>query len=175
MLDASETDRAFAEKRMREINEAWQVLQDTDRRKAYDDTLWTGGQRRERPPAPPPEPADMSDPFERGNDFLDLGPERQHRGGFVRMLPWLLVLVTLALIFVLTAYAGRNANKIPGDSPAAPRCVTVVPITVVTEVPCTGPHDLRIMTRVDAATPCPVGQIRRKLTNDGMFDCVVLN
>ena len=60
--DADLATRSSAEERMRRVNQAWAVLGDEDRRRAYDQTLAEGerdarlAERRSRPPgAPSPE------------------------------------------------------------------------------------------------------------------------
>jgi len=72
-------DSADNEEAMRELNEAWAILRDPDRRAAYDDTL---------------------DPF----DFPEWNP--YHRPpSWVRRAPVIAVLAVLLAIFILTAYA----------------------------------------------------------------------
>jgi hypothetical protein len=39
-------------------------------------------------------------------------------------------------------------------------------------VSCSGPHDVKLITRVDEQTGCPSGTERRRLSTDGLLDCV---
>ena len=176
---ASEADQVFAERRMREINEAWATLQDPDRRHAYDESLWTGADRARarQNSTPPPDPEVRRDPLAREHDVLDLGPDAARvKRSVLRHLPWMLLVGVLIAIFVVTAYLGKDANDQPNPGgPAAGRCVTR-PITgAVTDVPCTTPNTLKIVSRVDAVTPCPQGTTKRQLFADGLWDCVTPN
>ncbi|MCU1352988.1 MAG: hypothetical protein JWM05_2197, partial [Acidimicrobiales bacterium] len=51
-------------------------------------------------------------------------------------------------------------------------CLTVRPGPTTSIVSCCRPHDVRVVTRVDEATPCPAGTERRRLATDGRLDCV---
>ncbi len=108
------------------LNEAWRVLRDPERRRAYDRELG------------------RTAPGER----------------VIRGLPWMLVLVVLAVIFVFTAFARR-------DRPAGPAgvdgyleqgsCVALAAARPATEVPCDGPYDGVVVALVPFAQPCPAG------------------
>ncbi len=167
---------------MREINEAWHTLGDPVRRRRYDETLRTaprpaGHPSGERTRAAVPVPTSDDD-----DDMIDvMGEIGPLQAQVVRGLPWVLLLLVFGAIFVFTAYA--TAGK-PSQSPASPRppatvangsCLTIrsgptPPATQV--VPCGGAHDVKLVTRVDERTACPSGTERRRLSTDGLLDCV---
>lgn len=180
MVDGSPAERALAERRMREVNEAWQALQDPARRRRYDDglvgrdrratTAGTGGRggagaARSTTPVPT---ADEDD------DLVDvLPPMGAVAAGLFRHGPWVALVLVLGLIFVATAYAGDDDPVVEGPAPVrAGACVDVATGPTTTVVPCDGPHDLRIVRRVREGQPCPAGTERRRLGTDGLLDCV---
>jgi len=85
--------------------------------------------------------------------------------------------VVLVVIFVLTAYAGTNREPSPPPARSgglsAGACVNVASGPITSVVPCSGPHQLRIVSRVDEMTACPEAAERRRLGTDGLIDCVV--
>jgi hypothetical protein len=182
--DASSAERALAGRRMREVNEAWRTLGDPVRRHEYDLTLRPSRQAAGRPSvdrsratAPVPAPEDDDD------DLIDvMGEIGPLQAQVVRGLPWVLLLVVFGAIFVFTAYA--TAGK-KAQTPATPRVPATVALgsclnvrtgpmpPATTVVPCSGAHDVKLVTRVDERTPCPPGTQRRRLATDGLLDCVV--
>lgn len=123
--DLSVAARSLAERRMREINEAWAVLGASDRRARYDDDLHRAARVASPAPAAPSqdhletevgfdgledvddlEDVDILRPLSRGEAFL------LQRG------PWIAaVLIALALL-IGTAYAG-NARPRPAQTPSS--------------------------------------------------------
>lgn len=177
---ASAAERALAERRIREINEAWQTLRDPTTRRAYDE------RRRTTAPSHPSTTPDASPvPRDGAADDDDLVDVMGHLGPMqaqvVRGLPWAVLLAVFAAIFVFTAYA---TVKHPSGSPARTRSPATVsdgsclrirtgptpPATAV--VGCEEPHDGRLMARVAEGTACPPGSERRRLATDGLLDCV---
>lgn len=176
----SRAEQALAERRMREINEAWRALGDPARRRSYDATL----RGAPRTPAPvsragvrSPMPVEDSD-----DDLIDvMGEMGPLQAQVVRGLPWVLLLGVFAAIFVFTAYATAG-NRPP--RPVSPRTASTVapgsclqirsgstpPATTV--VDCGGSHDVVLVSRVDERTQCPLGTERRRLSTDGFLDCV---
>lgn len=181
---ATAAERALAERRMREINESWEVLRDPARRRAYDEERL--GAARRGPSSsrgsartssrgasgPPATPGDDED-----EDLVDVSPEVHGLvGAAVRHLPWVVMLVVLAVIFVLSAYAGSGGSgEAPASTPAQAQpgdCLDLEPGPSTTIVPCDGPHELEVVTRVVDPLDCPVGTEGRRLGTDGRFECV---
>lgn len=177
LLDAAATDRKLAERRMREINEAWAVLRDPDRRLAYDRSrAGSTGRSRDRRAARTSAEAvrKRSAPVEPEPD-LDIDQPVPGRLHLARHLPWLALIIVLALIVVFTAYADRDPG--PGDdrTPSRPEvgsCVDIAPGPTAVVVPCDGPHEFRVVARVSDPSTCPGGSEGRRLDPDGRFDCL---
>lgn len=176
---ATVAEQALAERRMREINEAWQTLRDPVSRHRYDETL-----RASRPvsqrnvEARPAAGARAGD----DDDLLDVvGDVGLVQAQIIRGLPWAVLLVVFGLIFVFTAYATANRTSDPPATSRAPATVaagsclqirsgSTPPATSV--VPCRGPNDGRLIARVTEASRCPPGTERRRLSRDGFLDCI---
>jgi hypothetical protein len=171
-VSGTPAERALAERRMREVNEAWQVLQDPGRRRRYDDSRLAGSRPRSSAGASgrSTAPAVPDD-----DDLVDVLPNMGPvQAGLFRHGPWFVVLVVLGLIFVGTAYATSSDDE---PAPRAPEsqagtCVDVSTGPTTTVVPCSGPHELRIVRRVPDGGACPVGTEKRRLAADGYLDCV---
>lgn len=168
--DASAAERRLADRRMREVNAAWTVLSDPERRAEYDRTLRaartngpsagsnrsssTSGRHPGGSAPKPPVVDDEDDAF----DIEDLPPHLN----LLRRGPLLLVLVTAALIFVVTAYAGSSARSAePGlasSTTSAPAdCVRIVDPNRRTGVrtACGDPAHERLITTVAQPLDCP--------------------
>lgn len=179
---ANPAERALANRRMREINEAWRTLGDPARRRQYDASLGSvrrpaGSTARQNVQAPVPVPAGEDD-----DDLIDvMGDMGPVQAQVVRGLPWVLLLGVFAAIFVFTAYAtaGRSDRGPATSHPVVPvadgACLRIRsgPTPPATEVvSCSRPHDVKLVARVDERTACPVGTERRRLSTDGLLDCV---
>ena len=137
--DASPDERAGAERRMQEINEAWRVLGNAARRLAYDSG-------RRRAPASTGA-ARVGVPFPSGDLFVeDAPPDLVTR--IIRALPWAVVLLALGAIFVFTAYATA------GDDVTT--CVRPDGGTAVS-VPCDASGARVVELRVPDVATCPAG------------------
>ena len=157
---ASVPEASLAERRMREINEAWRVLQDPARRRRYD----LG--REDRPAAP-------VDRFDPDDDLVDAGPSDLTTRA-VHGLPWILLILVLGFIFVVTAYAGKRDAAPPAVARAAPvgSCLVVTAGPSTSVVPCDRPNSGRVVDRVDDMAGCPDGTDPRRLAPDGKTDCL---
>lgn len=165
-------ERILADRRMREINESWQVLQDPGRRRRYDESLLT-----RRPRSSGSTGAARSAPRASQDDDDDLidvmGPMSQVQAGLFRHLPWVVLLVVFAAIFVFSAYATADKSAPSRRGVTAGTCLDTSAGTSTTIVSCSGPHDLQVLDRVADPGDCPEGTEGRRLGRDTLFDCVV--
>lgn len=174
---ATAAERSLAERRMREINDAWQTLREPSSRRCYDDTLLfhreaarpAGATRSPVTPAPTCDDDDLVDVMG------DIGPVQVH---LMRGLPWVALAVVFGFIFVFTAYATTNKHAttpttaVVGVDPPVGSCLRIVtgstpPATSV--VPCSGPNDGQLIGRVSQGLDCPAGTEARRLTQSA-FD-----
>lgn len=132
--DATDAERALAERRMREVNEAWSVLRDPVTRARHDDERARRGDaaRRESDAAAPqrrgaggPATRFPDDAPEHDVDDLPVGDAPFH---LATMLPWLLLAAAALVIFVFSAYA-----KAPATQPVTP--ATAPPASPATAPP----------------------------------------
>lgn len=142
-IDAGTGERAEADRRMREVNEAWRVLGNPARRLAYDT-----GRRRDRATARPAPPE--GDEFTSGTLFAEPEAPVDAVTRFIRALPWLLVLGALGAIFIFTAYATSDSG--PGDE----RCIRKLGSTAET-VDCSTDGARVVVREVVSVSECPVG------------------
>lgn len=169
---ATGAERLLAERRMREINESWQVLQDPGRRRRYDEGLLSN-RRHSNGRSSGPARAGVSEVAD--DELVDvMGPITALRAGLLRHLPWVVLLVVFAAIFVFSAYATADRSISPGRSNvSAGTCLDTSAGTSTTVVPCSGPHDLQVLDRVSSPGDCPEESEARRLGRDTLFDCVV--
>lgn len=168
---------------MREINEAWQVLQDPVSRRRYDEGRLEGRRHTSASPTRPGmgssrTPVGQRTDLDRTDDDDDLvdvlPPMTALTAGLMRHLPWVALVVVFGLIFVVSAYArAQDPSPTPSGRAAAGSCVDVRPGPATTIVDCSGPHDLQIVKRVVEPAACPTRSEPRRLGVDGLVDCVV--
>ena len=148
LIDASPRERTEAARELQVVTDAWKVLGDGRRRRAYDESLEPSGSRHY---------ADTT----LGDDLVDAGPAGT--APLLRGLPWLILAAVLLLIFVFTAYAGPNGDDpTPGGSATSVAasvevgdCVDVQG-DVVVAVSCDGGNDGQVVAAVPAASGvCP--------------------
>ena len=146
-IDADDRERAEADRRMREVNEAWRVLGNPARRLAYDvERREANRQARTAPPGP------VGDGFAFSTGDLlaeDIDPPNL-RTRLIRALPWILLVGTLLGIFIFSAYATA-----PRDAEGV-RCVVAVS-GVATDVDCDDEGARRVVVEVLQAGDCPAG------------------
>jgi curved DNA-binding protein CbpA len=105
LIDSSPREREAAAERMRAVNEAWRVLGEPSRRRAYDAELTAARRTRVIPSAPvSARPADEDDDEELAEGPVDLASR------LIRSLPWIIIIGILLTIFVFTAYAGQTSG-----------------------------------------------------------------
>lgn len=164
--------RERAEFRMRELNEAWRVLQSPGRRADYDRSLGrsaptaragTGWAGTGPMPGPIPEATPVAAPDGVGSRRTVVAP----RDGSLGLAPYLPLLVLggiLAAIFVFTAFAKPGA---PGDdvdlstTARFPRgaCVRVYVDGDADVVPCTEPSSGRVAGTATVPLTCPADTV----------------
>lgn len=175
MIDASSAERTVAERRMREINEAWQVLRDPAERRRYDQArLGSSRPRTSTPPRTSKPPGTMPAVVDEDDDLVDvMGEMGPVKAGLFRHGPWAMLVLVFGLIFVVTAYATSDDEPAP-EPPTSEvgSCVDVDTGPVTTVVPCDGPHELRIVGRIADGGQCPAGTEKRRLADDGFLECV---
>lgn len=177
-----------AELAMRQVNEAWAILGNKDRRAAYD--------RQTVPPAPAPgsrpgmETTDgitRIDPRLLDPEFLAARRDAQFeqvstRTSIVlRAAPVLVVIGLLAAILIFTAYARETvapgpATTVPGPALgagiAANDCVVVTSGPALLEVPCTATADGRVIGARLSDGVCPLGTLRDVELSNGAIVCL---
>lgn len=151
LTDASEAEKRLAERRMRELTEAWKVIGDEEARRRYDDSLQRAEELRKararrpapagagaRPAAPRPAPPGsagggsttyaattqlVNDTEDYGGLRFDPAPEddRGHPMFFLRRGPVILMLAVLLGILVGSAYAARRDDSSPNGR--EPECI----------------------------------------------------
>lgn len=175
---SSRAEQTLAERRMREINESWRVLQDPTRRRAYDDSR-LGGSNRQGPtrPAPPRRSTTVSAVVDdrADDDLVDvLPPMTALTAGLFRHGPWVVLVIVFGLIFVVSAYAGGHDDEQvePVPTTKVGDCIDVAAGPEAIVVPCSGPHEFEIVASAVRPADCPMGTEGRRLATDGHFDCL---
>ncbi|MDH3294358.1 MAG: J domain-containing protein [Acidimicrobiia bacterium] len=189
MGSASAAEVATAETAMREVNEAWSVLGDRERRLAYDRQLWSASSPFDRqeaesgadPRALRIDPRLLDPEFLAARRDAQLNDISDRSAVAVRALPVLLVLGLLVGIFVFTAYADRGggvspASTVPGPSLGAGieanDCVDIMSGPALLEVPCTATADGRVIGAHLGDGSCPVGTNRELELSNGVWVCL---
>lgn len=153
------------EQAMRELNEAWRVLGDPRRRRAYDEALMADLRAQLRPPPPEVDPDDrpyVHAPAEPG----DIGVS------VVRGLPWVVAVVVLVGIFVFTAFAGGGDDDGVSASDLVGECVRLERGGVVDRVACEEPNDGRVDLVAARASLCPEGSSSVRLAGQVSWLCL---
>ena len=186
---ASTAERQLAERRMREVNAAWTVLSDPDRRRAYDRSLRASSSSG--PPAAGPssgratsgEDPEFDDPDEywARRRAAEVDPDEVPMGAVsfwvLRRGPIVAALVVAVILFVGTALAGGRGATRSGAAedrppPLAPdsKCVTRQSDGSLRTVDCIEPHQAVIqLAGVSSPVACKEGEEFARLnTNEGV-------
>lgn len=159
--------------RMREVNEAWQVLQSPGRRARYDDDLLAARRRREqdvreRGRAWTPTEGSADDDLPAPTPVSPAGtaprssPVRPARAGLRPFLPLVVLGVILCVVLVVTAVAGPREDD-PDvettDEFTPGTCVQVFSDGLAEAVSCSGPSTGRVVSTVNEVLTCPPGSV----------------
>jgi hypothetical protein len=153
------------EQAMRELNEAWRVLGDPGRRRAYDRSLGAGPDVHPRTRPPGVDPYDLPyfhEPAEPG----DIGVI------VARALPWVVALAVLVGIFVFTAFAGGTDDDRVSGSDLVGKCVRLERGGVVSSVACEEPNDGRVDLVAARASLCPEKSSAVRLASQVSWLCL---
>jgi hypothetical protein len=161
-IDASGAERADAERRMQQINEAWRVLGNPRRRRRYD---------LER--APQERFVSRSDGTMPADNLFDNDPleEIDTTTRLIRGLPWMILVFVMFAIFVFTAYAvtGGASTK---PTPNAGSCVTIASGPEVVSAPCDASNARRVIAIVQSSQPCPARSERLVPVSGALVYCL---
>ena len=178
---------ALAEWRMREVNEAWAVLQSPGRRAAYDRDLAaglshgstgvTGGMERgyggwsdpgtQDLPSPDPDGGAPARPVGAAPRMSPPSGSRRGSPTLRLFLPLIVLGVLLFAVIVFTAYANpqpdRELDVQTTDEFGAGTCVSVYTDGTAEAVPCDGPSTGRVVSTVRFPLPCPPDTVQAVL------------
>lgn len=163
--------REDAERHIRELNAAWQVLRDPERRERYDRTL--PGQTHQVAYSPFPPGTEREPPGGFDEWFAD-ADRRRSSARVVRRDPrpvrpyrvrWLfgLGVVLVVGILLIALVAGKSDPPMPPPVGSG-QCVQVANGPQAVQVPCSQPNDGRIVGHVDVPGECPNDAVARRLS-----------
>jgi hypothetical protein len=176
---ASPAELRLAERRMREVNQAWMTLSDPVKRADYDRSLSrsTTGTTSSATPSPP-RPSAQPTTAARSGEWWDsddpdaalararasqVDPGEPDLSGaqfwLLRRGPIVLMIVVGLVIFVASAYAGRGVADPTGTSTPPPvvadsDCVKRMPNDMAYRVSCEGRYDARIVREEPDVRAC---------------------
>jgi curved DNA-binding protein CbpA len=152
VIDSSPQARREAERRMQEVTEAWRVLGDPGRRRRYDHDL-DASDPRARARRIDLERFATRDDGTMPEDLEALDPTAR----LVRSLPWVAVILVLAVIFIFTAYAFTGGTKSKDAVVTVGDCVTIDAASNVRKASCNaaGAHPVKAV--VEPTRQCPDG------------------
>lgn len=153
------------EEAMQQLNEAWRVLGDPGRRRAYDQSLLAGATARS-PLHQSPDDLDDRPFFHAPAEPGDIGV------WLLRSLPWVVTLVVLVGIFVFTAFASGTDPDDISASDLVGECVLLERGGVVTTVPCDEPNNGRVDLVAVRSSLCPDDSSSARLPTQGSWLCL---
>jgi hypothetical protein len=185
---AGEAELKLAQRRMREINDAWSVLSDPARRAEYDRSRSSapaagGSTDRGRAtagspagasprPAPAEDPTPWDDDGRRRDLVSDPDEPDLHPATFflLRRGPIVALLLVGAVLFLVTAYAGSGDEPVDGADLPADTCVLLVERSKGVLVDCSLPNDGEVVAGVAAPLECP--EATRYVLVGSRFVCI---
>ena len=197
-LNATTTAAIEAEAAMRQANEAWRVLGDESKRRAYDRGLRGGGSGVRSGAGTSDSGAGETnkgvrtdggvtriDPRLLDPAFLDARRQAQLdeianvHGRFLRAIPVVGFVALLIGIVIFTAYARRPEDvpvldTVPGPAigVAANACVRVIDGPQLLEVPCEGTNDGQVIGAYEGEGSCPVLTVREVVLFGDVTACL---
>lgn len=178
--EPSPAERRVAERRIREVNEAFRVLGEPARRRAYDQTrlasAHSGGGPAGRSATATARPrhrqaegsggASRRTTIDLPDDDGDLVPvvgDGVHGLLFSRVVPLMMAGLLFAIV-IFSAFAGGGIDDADGVGDAtSPPAGCVLGNTLVS---CDKPHDGQIVGTADGDQQCPAGSTLRRLATD---------
>ena len=186
-----EAEAEKAEKAMRRVNQAWEILGDATRRQAYDRQLVpsgrNGGLDDGRPGIRTDDGVTRIDPRLLDPQFLQSRREAQiteisgRTSLVLRAAPLVAVLGLLIAIFVFTAYARNGVgtttqSTVPGPNLGAGiganDCVSITSGPALLEVPCTAAASGRVIGARLPDGVCPFGTAQEIELSNGSIACL---
>lgn len=173
---------------MREVNEAWRVLRDKNRRKHYDLSLEDPGPAQRAGVTTGPDNVTRIDPRLLDPEFLDA--RRRASSDYIdnkssaalRLVPWLALTALLVGIFIFTAYQGddrpgtASTTTLAGPDLGVPAnaCVRIIGGPALLQIPCTGVYDGRVIGAYEEGGTCPdpTVTIREIELSNGITACL---
>ena len=146
---------------MAEVNQAWWVLRDRDRRAVYDDELRVSERRNAPASASPGGSQGTADPGVRaaGSSAAAHNPLARYQDP--PRFPWRFMSVLAALgilVVILGVVLQSPSTPLPVDNVLGPgSCVVLQTNGDAAEVACSGTHDAVVQVLVPIGDRCPVG------------------
>ena len=171
-VDAGHDEQGRTQAAMQQVNAAWRVLGNAERRAAYDRTR-SGRLSAGPPPGPRPAGPAGRPTYRTVEDVARRTPEGSERTVLARALPWLVVAGIGIAIFVFSAFAGGPADERGGGSPTG-ACVAVDPVNgQIAQTDCAGPNDGAVVAYQSEARICPPGSRRVPVPGEDNVICLV--
>jgi hypothetical protein len=155
----SDAEQRVAERRMREVNEAFRVLGEPARRRAYDQVRFgtqtsqrsgrsTSGGAASGVHAERPRRSVVDVPDDHDDGLVEVAGDGVHGLLFSRLVPAMVAVLLLGIV-VFSAFAGGGIKDSSSDNPGC--------VLGNTLVDCVKPNDGRIVGLADGAHRCPAG------------------
>lgn len=162
-------------RQMAEVNEAWRVLRDPERRRDYDLSLPMPGEARRVCRAAPRNVA-RSTPSSTPAPFVEPARNPLARYQSPARFPWrfMAVLASIGILVVLLGVIiNKPAKPQPPDNLLQPgSCVVLQPNRDAAEVNCTDPHDGVVDVVVGFDQQCPPGDDPHRDRQGRGFACI---